>query len=71
MEDKNEPVRQGVSALAWAGGAAAGIAVGALVWFVALGGEEEPPPEAPETTAAVADPPASAEPAPTEPATSD
>lgn len=69
MEDKNEPVRQGVSALAWAGGAAAGIAVGALVWFVALGGEEESPPEAPpETTAAVADPPAGAEPVPTEPA---
>lgn len=59
MQDENEQAR-GISALAWAGGAAAGVAVGALVWFVALGGEDEPPEGQPEIAATPAQEPAPA-----------
>lgn len=57
MQDEIEQAR-GISALAWAGGAAAGVAVGALVWFVALGGEDEPPEGQPEIAATPAPEPA-------------
>ncbi len=51
MQDENGQARGGSSALAWAGGAAAGVAVGALVWLFAVDGKKsEPPQDQPQAT---------------------
>ena len=77
MQDEQKGARAGISPLAWVGGAAAGLATGAVVWLVALNRDvEAPEPSPPETTQAATESaaaPAQAEPpeaAITAPATS-
>ena len=82
QEDKAAP-EAGISALTWAGGALAGVAVGALVWMLAIsdrtpqaepaaapvaaGADSSDAAPAPESTATVATPSAPAEAAPAAP----
>lgn len=52
MQDENEQARGGFAALAWAGGAAAGVAVGALVWFLVFEANKgQPTQDQPQATA--------------------